>query len=464
LRLPALLAGLACVPLCYWVGYRWLGDRGARWATLLLALSPVHLWYSAEARLYTPMVLTTLLAFGTCDRLLAVRDDARAPRWLWPLHLLNVAVMLGLHYYLAVYVVVLAVLAPLLARGVTPAARRICLWHGIGILLLCGFVLGKRALGEFETAQDYLRQLTPGAFASFVLDWCWTGHTLTPIGRPLLTATAWLHQGLGATLLLLGAVALWRRRRDGHGSVLLAAGLLTLPLFLLGCGLVGYDRTYLERSMIPTLPFVLLLAGAGLGSLRPALQRSLGAATLGLAAVTLAAVQTFGSTHWTVYKPNSDWRAAAQWLGREIEQGGAGRPVFTSTPNPRSLSYYDPRIQDVKNLALPMAPADLGTKVTRRLGSWLGGVAEAVFTDFAAHNTALLQQAKLRVYRASSDPEQLQLGSRGSDGICYLVQDEWHPHRSVDPSVYDLLVHPRVQVLDSLRATGIQVHKVRILP
>src|SRR5262245_63242492 len=55
LRLPPLLAGLACIPLLYWTGHRLVGQTAALWAVVLLTLSPVHIWYSAEARLYTPM-------------------------------------------------------------------------------------------------------------------------------------------------------------------------------------------------------------------------------------------------------------------------------------------------------------------------------------------------------------------------------------------------------------------------
>ena len=104
MRAPALLSGLLSVPLIWWVGSRLVGSRAACVAAALLALSPVHVWYCAEARLYAPMVLCTLAAFGCVDRL----TDAAYPRRrvLFWLHALNVAVMLSLHYYLSVYVTV----------------------------------------------------------------------------------------------------------------------------------------------------------------------------------------------------------------------------------------------------------------------------------------------------------------------------------------------------------------------
>ena len=163
MRLPPLLCGLGSIPLLFWTGRHFVGDRAALWGAGLLAISPVHIWYSVEARLYSPMVFCTLLLVGTFERLISGRVVHR--RTLWGLHLLNLAVMLSLHYYLAVPVAAVALLAPLLARDEDSNSRPLLLAHGLGIVLLGGFVFAKRALGEFETSQDYLRTLDlPGLF------------------------------------------------------------------------------------------------------------------------------------------------------------------------------------------------------------------------------------------------------------------------------------------------------------
>ncbi|MGB3968617.1 MAG: hypothetical protein WBO45_17920, partial [Planctomycetota bacterium] len=253
-------------------------------------------------------------------------------------------------------------------------------------------------------------------------------------------------------------------QRPHRPAMLVLVGACALPLFLFACALGGFERTYIERTMIPALPFVLLLAGNGLTALSGRLGKVAGALVLAHAAAALASLFAFGDSHWTVYKPNSDWRAATAWLAREIDGDGAGRAVFTSTPNPRPLSYYNFRIQDVKNLAVAVDPQQLGASVRKRLGAFCGDFAERTFRGFAAHNQALLAGAQLRVYRSASDPARLELGSRSKDDVCYLLQDEWHPHRSVDSSVWDLLANARVQVLATERFPGIFVHKVRIAP
>lgn len=461
LRLPALLAGLAAIPALWWTGHRLVGDRAARWATLLLALSPVHVWYSTEARLYAPMVLLTLLAFGTTERLCDGRRTAE--RWLWPLHMAVVVAMLGLHYYLAAIVVALAAVAPLLTRGFTQASLRILLWHGVLLLLLAGFVFGKQSLGQFETSQDYLRTLTPDELVRFLLRWCWAGNCLAPIGGAAYTTAAYVFEGLGGLLLVAGLVAVWRSEDRLRGAMV-GLGVVLLPLFLLVLGWLGYGRTYMERSLIPALPFVLLLAGAGLASLPRPPQRVTGGLVTLLAMASLASLLAHHETEWLVYKPNVDWRSASAWLGHEIDHGGAGRAVYTPTPNPRPLSYYDPRIQDVKNLSLPRTPEQLGSSVRKHLGSAVGEFAEQAFRRFAAHNDELLAKAALRVYRSAADPAQLQLAERSVDGVCYLVRDHWHPHRTVDDTVERLLTNPRVEVLASGTFPGITVHKVRIRP
>jgi 4-amino-4-deoxy-L-arabinose transferase-like glycosyltransferase len=237
MRVPPLLSGLAAIPAAFWTGRRLVGSTAALWAAALMALSPVHVWYSVEARLYAPMLLCTVVAFGTYDRLLDASSERT--RSLWCLHVVNLAVMLALHYYLAVYVVVLAVAAPSL-RGFTRRARQLMIWHGVGLVALAGFVAAKRAIGEFETEQGYLRAMTPGEAYDFLFDWCWTGHTLVAAGNPIADAAHYVYQATGIALVVLGARAIWTRRREMPNGVLVPLGLLTIPLFLMGLAIVGY--------------------------------------------------------------------------------------------------------------------------------------------------------------------------------------------------------------------------------
>jgi hypothetical protein len=403
------------------------------------------------------MVLCALLAVGCWARLLRGGGGA-----LWLVHWANVFVMLALHYYLAVYVVLLGVLAPVAARGFTRPVHRILFGHGVGIVLLGGFVAVKMVLGQFEESQGYMRDLDLGELFRFTADWCCTGHCLSayavwaPRCMPSVTLASMVFF---AALLLIGCASVVTRR---FGFVLPAAA-LAIPVFLLGLPFTGRHGAYIERSAIAALPFVLLAVAAGVVALPKAFRWPAAAVLAVLAAASVFALFRFDD-QWTVYKPNPDWRSAAAYLGGEIDAGGAGRPVFTSKPNPRSLAYYDARIQDVKNLLPAAEPEAIGQKVDKRLGSLVGGFAERTFRQFEAEKAALLAGASLRVYRAGNGTvESLDLPTKDKDGIFYLVRNHWHP-APTDRTVEDLAASPRVEVLEQRVFAGVTVWKVRMRP
>jgi len=463
LRMLPLLCGLAAIPAVWWTGQVLVGERAALFGATLLALSPVHAWYSAEARLYSPMVLCALLAVGAFHRLIQGQGGAR----LWALHALNLAVMVSLHYYLAVYVLLLTALIPVFSGHQRVCARRLLLLHGAALGALCVFVLAKSALGTFETAQDYMRALTVPELYRFVFQWSWTGNTLPALdaeGRPGLGRAAWYAgQALGIVVIGLGLLAIVRGAGARAAGAALPLYALAVPGFLMAAALAGLDNTYIERSALTAVPFLFLVAGAGIDSLRHlAARRAVAAGVVLLFCASTAALHA-RPTAWTVYKPNPDWRAVARYLGAELDAGAAGRPVFTSMPNPRPLPYYDVRIQDVKNLLPADSPEGIERRISARLGATLAGYAGRTFAEFERHKRALLEGALLRVYNTGDGTlAALDLATRGKDGVFYLVREHWHPPG--DTTVQRLVADPGVEVLETQRYTGISVHKVRLRP
>ena len=75
-RLPALVAGIASIPLVYAVGMRTVGRSAAVLGAALTTLSPFMIFYSAEARGYG--VLMGLLLLSTLALLLAIDTDKAA--------------------------------------------------------------------------------------------------------------------------------------------------------------------------------------------------------------------------------------------------------------------------------------------------------------------------------------------------------------------------------------------------
>jgi mannosyltransferase len=70
LRLPSLLAGVAAIPLLYELGRKWVGPRAGLLASALIALSPYHIWYSQDARMYALLGTLSILSMVFYDRLL----------------------------------------------------------------------------------------------------------------------------------------------------------------------------------------------------------------------------------------------------------------------------------------------------------------------------------------------------------------------------------------------------------
>ena len=79
LRLPSALAGAASIPLLFLVGRRLAGDRAALLASLLLAVSPMHIGHSQEVRGYAFLVFFGLAAIHAALR---ASERGRARDWV----------------------------------------------------------------------------------------------------------------------------------------------------------------------------------------------------------------------------------------------------------------------------------------------------------------------------------------------------------------------------------------------
>jgi hypothetical protein len=115
--------------------------------------------------------------------------------------------------------------------------------------------------------------------------------------------------------------------------------LLILPVGLIAMGLLGAENYYVERSALAALPFFAIAIGIGITSL----------VSMRLRVVSTALIACFGAVvltnyyartdRFTVYYPNPDWRAGAQWL-RE-RSAPAGPVIVLSFTEAEELLYYD---------------------------------------------------------------------------------------------------------------------------
>ncbi|HOQ30712.1 MAG TPA: glycosyltransferase family 39 protein, partial [Armatimonadota bacterium] len=160
LRSFSAVAGVLSVPVIYLLGRELFGRRAGALAALLLAFSPIHLFYSQEARQYTPAMFLGLVSAWLFMR--AVKTD----RWA---HWLGAAFFAALAFYIHYS----AMLIPAFQGAYAlVAARR---WRAVGaaalfgLLCLPGVVLYLAPTFLLRDGYQFWQgHVTPGALARMV--------------------------------------------------------------------------------------------------------------------------------------------------------------------------------------------------------------------------------------------------------------------------------------------------------
>jgi uncharacterized membrane protein len=319
LRAISAAAGVATVPVAYLIAVELRGRRAGLWAAALVAVNPMMLWYSQEARAYA---LVTL--FGALSALYWLRAERRGARrdfvwWgIWS------GLALGTHYFVAF---------PILAEALMLLRRRGLRGSLVGMAILAGCAIAvapvaihQMSLGHAEWIGNFsLGHRLAETATTFV-----TGETGDIIARPERPwlAFAPLALSLAALALLLGSKA-GRERRAAGRPLLLVAAAIGIPAAL---ALVAASKDFvLARNLIPAL--VPLLAAIGIAVSSPA-SRRLGAAIGALLFAYSLGFCILASADEQFQRPN--WSAVAERLG---EPHGP-RATVTWTLGEAPLRYY----------------------------------------------------------------------------------------------------------------------------
>jgi uncharacterized membrane protein len=273
-RLLSVLIGTATVPLLYVTGRRSLGHVGGLIAAFLLTISPFHVYYSQEVRMYG---LVTLL--GLAASYFALRWDA--DRWGvvdWIGYVLGATAALYTQYYagfllLALNLVVLVrwlrarhpwqgLVSWIGAQVAVILLYLPWLWYaGDKLLTYVRFKVSVEkdaSLGLFTYLGRHLAAFTWGHAEGPLAGWWWVG--LLPL----------------VVLLLAFALVLWRRSRVGeamdgeHGDPATTLPLSSFVLLVtpLLCGFIvnlflPFNPPRSERLLLFALPaYLILVAGA----------------------------------------------------------------------------------------------------------------------------------------------------------------------------------------------------------
>ncbi len=248
-RVPAMLFGVAGIPLTYWCARLVLSRRAALGASLLLAVSYHHILFSQNARGYTAYLAFALL--GTRLLVNALRDD-RARSWIWYVlaSVLGIASLLNTSFVLAAHgIVALGVFWRIRREPAAPALLRRIVAIFATIAFLCvelyavalpdvyvviTHVYKTQSTGFVLLSGEFLQEVLRGITAGFG-----TGALIAAIPFALVA--------------LAGYVALWRR------SWAIAA-LLALPGVLTATFLVVRGLTASPRFFLLWLPLAIITA------------------------------------------------------------------------------------------------------------------------------------------------------------------------------------------------------------
>jgi mannosyltransferase len=298
LRSLSALFGTLTVPVAFLLGRQLVGRRAGLIAAALVAVNPMLIWYSQEARSYALLVFFGALSVYFFARALDTRRGRDLGFWA-----LASALALCSHYYavfaLAIEAVWLLVALRSRWRAVLPALGAVAL-TGLALLPLLSAQTNPTHIGWIDETPLLSRLAQTGV--SFLIGE--TGHVIAepPRDRYALIPALLVAAGL-ALAFLRGA----RRERRGAGiGLILGLGVAALAA---AAALVGKDFV-VERNLLPVL--VPLLAAAALGF------AAVGARRLGLLlAVALCAYWVAFDVHVT-QTPNlqrPDFRTLTSELG-----------------------------------------------------------------------------------------------------------------------------------------------------
>jgi mannosyltransferase len=329
-RLLSALAAIVTIPIVYAIGLHLVGRRAAVVAALLVALDPLHLFASQDARGYSLAVLLvscSMLAFvrlvgGAVDGAAMEAHDTPAPprqaAWWWTAYTVTSALALYAHFYAGF--VLLAQWISLVERPIGRLWRPL-LTSGMLVALLA-VPLGLFLLGGPHGNIDWIG----GALR--------TG--LPRLARSIFTPTALIGAAsyavlyAGITCAGIRAVRKARSPRERWALLLLLLWVLTpvaIPLLVS----ITVKPILEPRYLVVCIPGVALVAAALVDRIGDARRRR---AVMG----AIIAVEAFGAWSYLARFHKEDWRDATAFVLADARPGDV--VLFYAPYVRRPFDYY----------------------------------------------------------------------------------------------------------------------------
>jgi mannosyltransferase len=337
LRLPSALAGIATVPVAWGIGRELSGRRAAIVCAAIVAVNPLFVWYSQEARVYALFVLTAALAMLCFLR--ALRDPTSRRMAAFAL---TAALALLTHYF-AVFL-----LAPMVLWLLWDRRTRRTALVATGVLALVGLALLPLISAQGGHGTQWIGRWPLSERLQAIPQYYLTGYTGSALGHGV--------ELLVALPILAGlALGLWRMtgpRSDRDAPVSPLRG-LAIALTLAACGvlipivLVAFGADYLAprnlvAAMIPVTAATAVLVAW------PAAGRQAGAglaATVVLAGVIVVAMLAISiDIELSPRLQRGNWRG----LAAALRVAPRERVITTVELGTAPLEYYLPGLHGVR--------------------------------------------------------------------------------------------------------------------
>jgi mannosyltransferase len=330
LRSLSAIAGVASVPVAWGIGHELAGRRAAIVTAALVAVNPLFVWYSQEARAYALFVALVALAM-LCF--------LRAERQPTPRRLAAFAVsgsLALLTHYFAVFLLLPMALWLLRRREhlrVTAPA--------VGAIGAVGLALLPLISAQGGHGTQWIGRWALSSRLQAIPQYYLTGYSGAPLGRGV---------ELLVLLVILAGVALGLRRTLDHKerwgaliAIVLSASGVLLPIALLAFGADYLAPRNLVAAMIPLSALLAVVIAAR----RTAREGLAIAGTIALAFLVLS-VDVFLSPRLQ----RGDWRGVARALAsdhRSVAPGGAtpNRAITTVELGAAPLEYYLPPLENL---------------------------------------------------------------------------------------------------------------------
>jgi mannosyltransferase len=322
LRLPSALAGIATVPLAWAIGRELVAGsasarRVATVCAVLVAVNPLFVWYSQEARAYALYVFLAALAMLCFLRAEHDPTPARLAAFA------GSGALALLSQYFAVFLLVPMVLWLLRSR-----TRLRAMPPAVAALGAVGLALVPLIAEQAGHGTQWISAWALSSRLEAIPQYYLTGYSGAPLGHSV--------ELLVALPLIVGVgLGLWRapesaERRGATLALGLAACGVLLPLALALAGADYLAPRNVIAAMIPLTAGLAAIVASGRNA-------RAGLAAAALAAVAFAAVTVDVDLNSRLQR--ADWRAVARALSHPLAQ--AGGPVRAQSPAARAITTVE---------------------------------------------------------------------------------------------------------------------------